>query len=218
MPVKMLRKLINIDEALCNGCGICLSSCDNGALVLSEGKASLLSELYCDGLAACLKKCPEGALSIRERNAESFDRVAVDKHLREMEDKAGGIAGSSPASTLDHWPVHLALVPTGAEFLMGSDLVLVADCVPLVYPALHADFLRDHIPLVACPRLDDVDAHFIRLAEILKKCGIRSITVVQMDIPPCSGLIDIAHKAIQISGKEIPLKGVKININGCIIS
>jgi NAD-dependent dihydropyrimidine dehydrogenase PreA subunit len=236
MPVKALRKIISIDEARCNGCGECISSCAEGALALIKGKARLVKEQYCDGLAACLKECPQGALSIIERKAASFDEAAAQKHLEESEgktaspacpglavrqfDKAGTKSTGKRAGRLDscltHWPVQLALVPTGAKFLEGSDVVLVADCVPFAYPNLHPDFLQDRSVLVACPKLDDADAHFVRLAEIFKKSGIKSLTIVHMEVPCCSGLVDIAQKALQARKKDIPIKEVTIGIKGDI--
>jgi ferredoxin len=238
MAVKAVRKIIRIDEVRCNGCGECISSCAEGALALVDGKARLVKEQYCDGLAACLKECPQGALSIIEREAERFDDAAAKKHLEETQSQADSSSGACPGSavrqfekatekprnsregrlesSLTHWPVQLALVPAGAKFLEGSDVVLVADCVPFAYPNLHPDFLQGRSVLVACPKLDDTDAHFVRLAEIFKKSGIKSLTVVHMEVPCCSGLMSIAHKALQASKKDIPIKEITIGIKGDI--
>jgi Fe-S-cluster-containing hydrogenase component 2 len=236
MPAKTLRKIISIDEARCNGCGECISSCIEGALALVEGKARLVKEQYCDGLAACLKECPQGALSIVERQADVFDEAAAKKHITPQEVKTGSPACpgsavrqfnkaglSSPGtgqarleSCLTHWPVQLALVSTGAPFLQGSDVVLVADCVPFAYPNLHTDFLQGRSVLVACPKLDDTDAHFVRLAEIFKKSQIKSLTILHMEVPCCSGLVNIVRKALQASKKDIPLTEITVGIQGDI--
>jgi Pyruvate/2-oxoacid:ferredoxin oxidoreductase delta subunit len=210
MAVKVMRKIIRIDENKCNGCGECISSCAEGALALVDGKARLVKEKYCDGLAVCLKECPQGALSIEERKAESFDVEAV----RQMETKASVLAGPRQESMLSHWPVQLALVPAGAKFLEGSDVVLVADCVPFAYPDLHRDYMQGHSVLVACPKLDDADAHLAKLTEIFKKNNIRSLTILHMEVPCCSGLVYIARQALKQSRKDIPIQEVTIGIRG----
>jgi Fe-S-cluster-containing hydrogenase component 2 len=236
MATKVLRKIIRIDEKKCNGCGECLSSCAEGALALVDGKARLVKEKYCDGLAACLKQCPQGALSIVEREAEDFDEAATQQHLqktalkeraapcacpgsavREIEkpDAAAQLTtGQRQESVLSHWPVQLALVPASAKFLEGADVMLVADCVPVAYPNLHQDFLKDHAVLVACPKLDDAEAHLVKLAEIFKKANIRSLTILHMEVPCCSGLVHIARQALKLSGKDFPVKEVTIGIRG----
>jgi NAD-dependent dihydropyrimidine dehydrogenase PreA subunit len=235
MASKLLRKIIRIDEDKCNGCGECVSSCAEGALALVNGKARLVKEKYCDGLAACLKECPQGALTIVEREAEDFDEAAARRHL---EEKAGESRSPGPAvsqleksaaespgqvanrqeSGLSHWPVQLALVPARAKFLEGSDLILIADCVPFAYPNLHQDFLKDHSVLVACPKLDDTEAYMLKLTEIFKISNIKSLTIVHMEVPCCSGLVYIARKALEHSGRDIPIKEVTIGINGDIQS
>jgi Fe-S-cluster-containing hydrogenase component 2 len=234
MTTKVLRKIIQINEEKCNGCGACIDSCAEGALALINGKARLVKEKYCDGLAACLKECPQGALKIVEKEAEDFDEEATQEYLQGKKPEARTVPcacpgsavrdiekrSSSPASTIDqepmlsHWPVQLALVPAGAKFLENTDVVLIADCVPFAYPNLHRDFLKDHSVLVACPKLDDAEAHLAKLTEILKKTNIKRLTVVHMEVPCCSGLAHIARTAIAKSGKDIPLKEVTIGIKG----
>ncbi|HEX7475300.1 MAG TPA: 4Fe-4S dicluster domain-containing protein, partial [Dehalococcoidales bacterium] len=234
MTTKVLRKIIQINEEKCNGCGVCIDSCAEGALALINGKARLVKEKYCDGLAACLKECPQGALKIVEKEAEDFDEKATREYLegkkqavrtapcacpgsavRDIEKRS-----DSPTSAIDqepmlsHWPVQLTLVPAGAKFLENTDVVLIADCVPFAYPNLHRDFLKDHSVLVACPKLDDVEAHLAKLTEILKKSNIKSLAVVPMEVPCCSGLAYIARTAITNSGKDIPFKEVTIGIKG----
>jgi ferredoxin len=240
MTSKALRKIIQIDEEKCNGCGACIDSCAEGALALVNGKARLVKEKYCDGLAACLKECPQGALTIVEREAEGFDEEATKEYLQEKKKEARSTSCACPGSAvrqlerpenqiektsttdlkpmLTHWPVQLALAPAGAKFLENADVTLIADCVPFAYPNLHRDFLKDHSVLVACPKLDDAEAHLIKLTAILKKSKIKSLTVVHMEVPCCSGLVFIARKAMTDSGLDIPFKEVTIGIKGDIKS
>jgi ferredoxin len=238
MKTKVMRKIIQIDEEKCNGCGACITSCAEGALALVEGKAKLVKDKYCDGLAACLKKCPQGALTIIEREAEDFDEEEAQSHLQEIKKEAkktpcacqGSIVRQlEPTGTdtepeedmnrkpmLGHWPVQLALVPAGAAFLDQADVVLIADCVPFAYPDLHRDFLKDHAVLVACPKLDNFEEHLAKLTAILSKSRIKSLTVVHMEVPCCSGLTYLAKKAIDASGCKIPFQEITIGIKGSI--
>jgi Fe-S-cluster-containing hydrogenase component 2 len=235
MKTKQLRKIIHIDESRCNGCGACIDSCAEGALALVNGKARLVKEIYCDGLAACLKECPQGALSIVEQEAENFDEKATRQHLQESRNKAANPVSNCPGSALrqferesgsqsvrqdselTHWPVQLTLVPPQAPFLKNSDLVLIADCVPVAYPNLHQDFIKDHSILLACPKLDDFAAHLAKLTGILEQAHIRSLTVVHMEVPCCSGLTYMARKALSDSGIDIPFKEVTIGVRGNVI-
>jgi Fe-S-cluster-containing hydrogenase component 2 len=239
MTTKVIRKIIQIDESRCNGCGECIDSCAEGALALVNGKARLVKDKYCDGLAACLKECPQGALKIVEREAEQFDEEAAIWHVEAQQKAAQGAACACPgsavrqfeketkkpvdlsnaqASTLAHWPVQLTLVTPGAQFLQGSDVLLTAHCVPVAYPNLHRDFLADHSVLIACPKLDDAEAHLAKLTEILQKTDIKSLTVLRMEVPCCSGLTRLARLAVAECGKEIPFKEVVIGIRGEIKS
>jgi Fe-S-cluster-containing hydrogenase component 2 len=239
MKTKVMRKIINIDEAKCDGCGSCIDSCAEGALALVDGKARLVKEIYCDGLAACLKECPQGALSIVERESEDFDEEATREHLQQIE-KVKSTACSCPGSAvrqlekkadsdyvnnpvrqeseLTNWPVQLTLVPPNAPFIKNSDVVLIADCVPVAYPNLHSDFVKGHTVLVACPKLDDFEAHLAKLTSILEHTRIKSLTVVHMEVPCCAGLTYMARKAIAASGQDIPLKEVTIGVKGSILA
>ncbi len=231
------RKIIKIDEEKCNGCSVCVPACAEGALQIINGKAKLISEVYCDGLGACLGKCPQGAITIEEREAEEFDEEAVKYHLAEQEKVTGDLPCGCPSTTvtqfkkveasgvslkdvisqesmLSHWPVQLTLVPPTAPFLQGADLVLVADCVPFAYAGFHNDFIRDHAVLVACPKLDDFQAHLTKLTDILRQSRIKSLTVVHMEVPCCSGLTYMVKQAVELSEKEIPIKEVTIGIRG----
>ena len=239
MTTKLLRKIVKIDEEKCNGCGVCIPSCVEGALQIINGKAKLISEQYCDGLGACLGECPQGAITIEEREAEEFNEETVEHHLRAKEHvtdelpcgcpsvtitqferraateiPAVEIAEVTTESMLTHWPVQLTLVPPSAPFLQRADLVLAADCVPFAYPSFHQEFLRDHALVVACPKLDNFEAHLRKLTEILHHSEPKSITVVHMEVPCCSGLVHMAQKAILNSGKDTPLKEITIGIRG----
>jgi Pyruvate/2-oxoacid:ferredoxin oxidoreductase delta subunit len=239
MTAKTIRKIVKIDEGKCNGCGDCIISCAEGALQIIEGKARLVSETYCDGLGACLGKCPQDAITIGEREAQEFDEEAAEEHLQEIkaEDKlpcgcpsasitrfekesdSTSPAVTSPAtdvrSRLSHWPVQLALVPPSAPFLKGADLVLAADCVPFAYAGFHRDFLGENAALlVACPKLDNFQSHQEKLNEILKQAGIKSLTVLHMEVPCCSGLVHLARQAMLASGKVVPFRDITIGIRG----
>jgi NAD-dependent dihydropyrimidine dehydrogenase PreA subunit len=237
MTIKTMRKIIRIDEEKCNGCGACVPACVEGALQIIDGKAKLISEMYCDGLGACLGECPQGAITIEERVAEEFDEEAVKLHLEEkkhiMEELPCGCSSATVTqferqgmtevapreatnqqSMLGHWPVQLTLVPPMAPFLQGADLVLAADCVPFAYASFHRDFLENHSLLVACPKLDDFQAHLKKLTDILSHSQVKSLTVVHMEVPCCAGLVHMARQAIQLAGKDIPLKEITIGIRG----
>ncbi len=239
MTTKTLRKIVKIDEEKCNGCGLCVPSCAEGAIQIINGKAKLISDKYCDGLGACLGECPQGAITIEEREADEFDEQAVEHHLQPKEQvteelpcgcssatvtrferrpstgsPAAEIAGAIPESMLAHWPVQLTLVPPSAPFLQKADLLLAADCVPFAYPGFHQEFLKDHALVIACPKLDNFEAHLRKLTEILRHSEPNSLTVVHMEVPCCFGLVHIAKQAILASGKDIPLKEIMIGIKG----
>ncbi len=241
MTTKTIRKIIKIDEEKCDGCGNCVLACAEGALQIIDGKAKIISENYCDGLGACLGECPQGAIIIEEREAEEFDEEAVKHHLGEKETVTEKLPCGCPStmvsqfeiqeaaqavprasvyqsSMLRHWPVQLTLVPPTASFFQGADLVLAADCVPFAYADFHVDFLRNHSLLVACPKLDDFQAHQKKLTEILRHSQVKSLTVVHMEVPCCSGLVHMAKQAIRLSGKDIPLEEVTVGIKGALKS
>ena len=237
MTTKTVRKIVRIDEEKCNGCGACIPACAEGALQIIDGKAKLISEKYCDGLGACLGECPQGAITVEERVAEEFDEEATKLHLEkddhtidelpcgcssatvtqfERHETRGAtpIKTTNQRSTLSHWPVQLTLVPPTAPFLQGADVVLAADCVPFTYAGFHQDFLKNHSLLVACPKLDDFQSHLKKLTDILSHSSVKSLTVVHMEVPCCSGLVYMVKQAMQLSGKNIPLKEVTIGIKG----
>lgn len=237
MPV---RKIVQIDEAKCDGCGQCVPSCAEGAIRIVNGKARLVSDVYCDGLGACLGHCPQGAIEIIEREAPNFDEHAVHEHLqakrhslplRAAAPHGGGCPGSaarmfaasSPAavcegddtpSALGQWPVQLHLVPPVAPFLQDADLLLVADCVPFAYADFHAKLLRGRPVVIGCPKLDDGRAYVDKLAAIMRQGSLRSLTVVRMEVPCCMGLMHIAAAARQQSGVDLPIEEIVISIRG----
>ena len=239
MTVKTLRKVVKINEGLCNGCGVCITSCAEGALKIIDGKARLISEKYCDGLGNCLN-CPQGAITVEEREAEEFSEEAVKVHLETPEPEAchSGCPGSAlrqierplskpaPAavvpesgtvveSLLTHWPVQLTLVPPTAPFLKGADVVLAAHCVPFADANFHREFLGENKALlIACPKLDDFAAHQNKLNQVLKQSGLKSLTVVHMEVPCCSGIVHMAKQAMLASGNIVPFRDVTISIRG----
>ncbi len=237
MTTRTVRTVVRIDEEKCDGCGECVLACAEGALQIIDGKAKLISETYCDGLGACLGECPQGAITIEEREAEEFDEEAVSHHLATKEPVSETLACGCPSamvtrfeteeatefapavyqqSTLTQWPVQLTLVPPAAPFLQGADLLLAADCVPFAYAGFHPDFLRNHSLLVACPKLDDFEAHLKKLTDILRGAQVKSLTAVHMEVPCCFGLVHMAKQAIRLSGKDIPFKQVAIGIKGAV--
>jgi ferredoxin len=242
----VLRKIIEIDEELCNGCGQCVPACAEGAIQVIDGKARLIKEQYCDGLGACLGECPTGALKVIERKAEEFDEEAVQEHLHTREHDAHkaettmpcgcpstqiqtfesplvGRADKKPdiheitVSTLSHWPVQIRLVPPTAPFLKGAHLLVAADCTPLAYPRFHGDFLEGKAVMMGCPKFDDVQAYIQRFADIFKTAGIKDVTVVVMEVPCCQGLPVIIKKAMELAGKSIPMEQITISRRGDIL-
>ena len=242
--MKINRKIIEIDEELCNGCGQCVPSCAEGALQIIDGKARLVSEVYCDGLGACLGECPTGALKIVEREADDFDEKAVEERMKTLEqegpDEKSGICPSAvpqsflsgisckkanepvsqenAASALSHWPVQIRLVPPNAPFLRGADLLVVADCAALAYAGMHRDFIAGKAVMMGCPKFDNAQEYIQKFTGIFNIAGIKSITIPVMEVPCCQGLPVIVQKALEQSGKKIPLTKVVISRQGEIIS
>ena len=245
--MKMMRKIIEIDEELCDGCGQCVPGCAEGALQIVDGKAKMIADKYCDGLGACIGECPNDALKIIERGADEFDEEAVEKHLEEKatsQKEAESVlpcgcpsasiqtfpmatpceSANRPAitddseSALSHWPIQVRLVPANAPFLKGADLLVVADCVPVAFPTLHQDFLKGKAVLVGCPKFDNVQEYIDRFADIFTEAGLKSVTTIIMEVPCCSGLPVIVKKGMEASGKTIPMEEVVISTRGKILT
>ncbi|MCU0610620.1 MAG: 4Fe-4S binding protein [Candidatus Eisenbacteria bacterium] len=239
MPV---RQIIRIDEEKCDGCGLCATACAEGAIAIIDGKARLVSETYCDGLGACLGECPRGAITMEEREAPAFDEEAV-MHAKaaapppKAEPLPCGCPGSqvraitacecseSPAvastedapSCLRNWPVQMKLVPVSAPYLRNADLVIAADCVPFAFASFHQRFLPGRVLLVGCPKLDDAGFYRGKLADIFRLNNIRSLEVVHMEVPCCSGLVRLALGAAADAHACIPVTLTKIGIAGDVL-
>jgi len=237
-----LRKIIQIDENKCTGCGLCVVDCAEGALAIIDGKAKVVKDSFCDGLGACIGACPEGALKIIEREAEAFDEAAVAEHLgktnphtaeKEPEKMACGCPGSitrtfrpaaksaeingcecsAPPSELGQWPVQLRLVPPFGQLWENTDVMLIADCVAMSYPDLHRKLIRGNSVIMTCPKLDDMHYAVEKLAAIFGN-PLRSVSVAIMEVPCCGGLMHIAKKALELAGKNMPIDIVRIGVEG----
>ena len=209
----MIRRIIEINEEKCNGCGACAAACHEGAIAMINGKAKLMRDDYCDGLGDCLPACPTGAITFVEREAAAYNEAAV---LASKEAQSGGAPLPKPASQLGQWPCQIKLVPVNAPYFQGAKLLIAADCTAFAYASLHQDFMRGKITLIGCPKLDSVD-YSEKLTEIIKNNDIQSITIVRMEVPCCCGLENAAKKALQASGKFLPWQVVTISIDGRIL-
>jgi Pyruvate/2-oxoacid:ferredoxin oxidoreductase delta subunit len=265
------RKIVEIDDAKCNGCGLCVPSCAEGAIQIRDGKARLVADVYCDGLGACLGECPQDAIRVIEREAVDFDEEAAKRHVAALRaappekqlpcgcpgsavrnlqldvlatpgksvDTSRRAPGVSPGidepstphprvdaqgsplpaepSALGNWPVQLRLVPPNAPFLRGADLLLVADCVPFALADFHRRFLAGRPVVIGCPKLDDGQQYVEKLAAILTASGVKSLTVLHMEVPCCTGLVRIAQAAKQAAGSDVPLRDTTISIRGQVL-
>lgn len=235
----MKRSIIEIDEEKCDGCGLCIPSCKEGALKIVNGKAKLISDSYCDGLGACTNHCPKGALKVIEREADEFRHNCVKSFSKTLQSQNSLKVQSNQIiyecvndnnkyetennnfnnqiSELSHWPIQLRLVPSNAEFLKNADILLCADCVPFAFPNLHKKYIRGRVVLVGCPKLDDSEYYVSKLAEILKNSNIRSIKVLIMEVPCCRGLVTIIKKAIHKAEITIQISVDIISIGGALL-
>jgi len=233
------RKIIQIDENLCDGCGQCVIACAEAAIDIIDGKARVVADRYCDGLGACLGECPQGALTIIEREAEEFDEKAVEARVLQQQLQGSEITipqcpsaqtrqfaqrsssasaqAASSQSELSTWPVQLNLIAADAPFLEDADLLVAADCTPFAYPDLHRDFLKGRVLLCGCPKLDDQEAYVKKFTSIFSHNTIKSVTVVIMEVPCCGGMPKIIEKAMQASGRKIPAETVVVGIKGGIV-
>lgn len=214
----MIRKIIEIDRQKCNGCGLCVKACHEGAIGMVEGKAKLLRDDYCDGLGDCLPTCPTGAITFVEREAAAYDEAAVlsAKMLKSQETESAVTAVKVPESQLMQWPVQIKLAPVNAPYFHGAKLLIAADCTAYAYGNFHQDFMRGHITLVGCPKLDAVD-YSEKLTEIIKNNDIQSVRIVRMEVPCCGGIENAVKKALQNSGKFIPWNVVTLSTDGSVL-
>ncbi|WP_333860908.1 ATP-binding protein [Clostridium sp.] len=245
----MIRKIVDINEEKCNGCGLCAEACHENAIELVEGKAKLISDEYCDGLGDCLPECPTGAITIIERESKAYDEELVIKRIEEMkkikEEKPMpcGCPGTAAkkikrvlnknkvkaintenvseeennTSQLNQWPVQLKLVNSNADYLKESNLLVAADCTAYAYGNFHQDFIKNHITVIGCPKLDDIKYYEDKFVEIIKNNNLKSITVVRMEVPCCSGIINAVKAAMLKAQIILPYREVIISTEGNII-
>ena len=234
--VKMIRRIIQIDREKCNGCGACAEACHEGAIAMVDGKAELMRDDYCDGLGDCLPACPTGAITFVEREAAAYDEQAVmenkqkkmrkegmtlpcgcpgsqSRQIKRAEESHAGAQCAARESRLSQWPVQIKLVPVNAPYFDGAKLLIAADCTAYAYAAFHERFMRGHITLVGCPKLDGVD-YAEKLTEIIRENDVKSVTVVRMEVPCCGGLERAAVTALKNSGKFIPWQVVTVTLDG----
>lgn len=213
----MKRRVIHIDQDKCNGCGACASACHEGAIGMVNGKARLMRDDYCDGLGDCLPACPTNAITFVEREAAPYDEAAVQANKAALQDGEADDAAFAPTvSRLQQWPVQIKLAPVNAPYFDGAKLLVAADCSAYAYGDFHNRFIKGHVTLIGCPKLDNVD-YSEKLAEIIKNNNIKSVTIVRMEVPCCGGLELAAKKALQESGKFIPWQVVTLSLDGQIL-
>lgn len=242
----MKRKIVSIDREKCNGCGLCVDACHEGAIKLEDGKAHLISDEYCDGLGDCLPECPAGAISIIERESSPYDEELVKKkraeksELNSKESLPCGCPGTAAKkivrkptinnvpsvkkeenckiqSELMQWPVQLKLVNVNAPYFENADLLVAADCTAYAYANFHQDFIKGHITVIGCPKLDDAEYYKEKITEILLKNNIKSITVVRMEVPCCGGIVNAVKTAMLDSKTIVPYKEVIIGTDGTLL-
>ena len=237
--MKIFRKIIEIDEELCDGCGQCVPACEEGAIEIINGKARLVAEKYCDGLGACLGNCPTGALKIIERKAEDFDEEAVEEYLAEKNNSSTGatcpsaqvknlgaiacasanepVTSESAISRLGHWPIQIRLIPPEAPFLKNAHLLVTADCAAVAYPDFHQRLVSGKVVMLGCPKFDDQQGYVKKFTDIFSKADIQSITVVIMEVPCCSSMMGILDTALKAAGRDIAIQKYIISPNGKIV-
>lgn len=241
---KVLRKIIKIDEEKCDGCGLCIPACEEGALRVVEGKATLVKDIYCDGLGNCLGECPQDAITMIEREAEPFDEKAVEDRLQVVDEEnrrlklketpacCGGnllegmekertgpdskVDNYEPEAELGHWPVQLHLVSPEARFFHDKDLLIAADCVPFAFADFHRQFLAGKSLVIGCPKLDDVELYHQKLVQIFKLNRLKSVTLLHMEVGCCFGLSRLVNAALKDAGIDIPFKEIIIGVDGSI--
>ena len=238
----MIRRVIQIEEEKCNGCGICVTACHEGAIGMVDGKARLMRDDYCDGLGDCLPNCPTGAISFIEREAAAYDEAAVKANMERKETHKADqlhsavhrcpgqairefnrrglqeeVSRETVQSQLQQWPVQIKLVPINAPYFDDADLLIAADCTAYAYANFHQDFIKGKITLIGCPKLDSVD-YSEKLTEIIRQNNIKSVTIVRMEVPCCGGIQNAAINAMKASGKFLPWQVYTISTDGRILA
>jgi len=238
--MKIMRKIIEIDDELCTGCGDCVPDCAEGSLAIIDGKARLVADKLCDGLGACLKSCPTGALQIIEREADEFDEEAVEQYLHSKKSgqsipiggcpssqlrsfpasscDAANMPGAQTDSALSHWPVQIRLIPAAAQFLENADLLVAADCTAVSYAEMHRDFIKGRTVMMGCPKFDDAQMYVDRFTDVFKTRKLNSVTVLIMEVPCCSAMLQIIKKARDDAGSSVPVRQVVVSTQGKIIN
>ncbi len=241
------RKIIEINEEKCTGCGACVTKCAEGALQIIDGKAKVVNDVFCDGLGACIGECPEGALRIVEREAPGFDEDAVKKHIREderehaelsaepaacgcpgqapmqLKPRKGAPSGKTAAKTddlppeLTNWPIQWRLVQPRMPAFHGQEVLIAADCVPFALRDFHGKFLSGRPVIIGCPKLDEQSAYLDKLTDVFKNSGLKSIQIVHMEVPCCFGLEKLVEEAVRRSGKRVPVKVAVVGIEGGVL-
>lgn len=231
----MKRKIIKINKELCNGCGLCVEACHEGAIGMVQGKAKLLRDDYCDGLGDCLPACPTNAITFEEREAAAYDEEEVKKGKMKKQEttlpcgcpgtqmktidkqaESDTLMSLPVTSKLSQWPVQIKLVPVNAPYFDGSNLLIAADCTAYAYGNFHNDFMKNHITLIGCPKLDECD-YSEKLTQIVSKNNIKSVTVVRMEVPCCGGIENATKTALKMSGKFLPWQVKTISTDGRIL-
>lgn len=227
----MIRRIIQIDEETCNGCGLCAKACHEGAIGMVDGKARLLRDDYCDGLGDCLPACPVGAISFVEREAAAYDEAAVLAKKKEQQGACGCPGAQAQAivresvqeekqtpvsSKLRQWPVQIKLAPLHAPYFNGADLLIAADCAAYAYGNFHNEFMRNHVTLIGCPKLDEGD-YAEKLTLLIAGNEVKSVTVVRMEVPCCGGIENAVKNALRASGRMIPWRVVTLSTDGRVL-
>jgi len=248
-----LRDIVEIDQELCDGCGLCVTACAEGAIAIVDGKARLVSEIYCDGLGACLGECPQGAIQVVKRESQPFDEEAVARHLASAKGgprstvtplpvmvggvghahggcpgsraqafaapPTGGATASEESSQLGHWPVQLHLVSATAPFFAGADVLLAADCVAYAVGGFHGRFLAGRSLAIACPKLDShQEVYLDKIRTMVEEAGIRSLTVMVMEVPCCGGLVRLVQQAVSGAGRTLPVTCLVVGVRGEVLA
>lgn len=239
--MKSLRKIIKIDDELCDGCGLCVPDCAEGSLIIVDGKAKLVEDKLCDGLGACLGACPQGALKIIEREADEFDEDAVEEYLaKKKTEETGAQPSGCPSSQiqtfapqsacqtanepvslntpttslLNNWPIQIRLIPAHAPFLQGADVLIAADCTAVAAPGFQEKYLQNKVVMMGCPKFDDAQSYIEKFSEILATCNLKSITILIVEVPCCSAMNVIIKQAMDKAGATVPVEQITVSTRG----